>query len=106
MDHIQSIVAKFGVLLSYQDVKLLEDVQRRATKLIKEVNGMKYYFRLQKLGLSHQETRRILSDVIETYKILNGLYNIDEDLFFLYKGYWWEKVTQYEVIQEKMQTRY
>jgi len=49
------------------------------------VSGMKslcYPDRLKNLGLTSLENRRIRSDLIETYKIINGYYNIDAKLFF------------------------
>ena len=41
-----------------------------------------YADRLKYLGLSSLENRRIRSDLIETYKIINGYYNIDASLVF------------------------
>ena len=41
-----------------------------------------YADRLKNLGLTSLENRRIRSDLIETYKIINGYYNIDASLFF------------------------
>jgi len=37
---------------------------------------------LKNLGLTSLENRRNRSDLIETYKIINGYYNIDASLFF------------------------
>jgi len=37
---------------------------------------------LKNLELTSLENRRIRSDLIETYKIINGYYNIDASLFF------------------------
>jgi len=41
-----------------------------------------YADRLKNLGLTSLENRKIRSDLIETYKIINGYYNIDASLFF------------------------
>ena len=38
--------------------------------------------RLKNLALTSLENRRIRSDLIETYKIINCYYNIDASLFF------------------------
>ena len=34
------------------------------------------------MGLTRLDKRRIRSDLVETFKILNGFYNIHKDLFF------------------------
>ena len=41
-----------------------------------------YADRLKNLELMSLENRRIRSDLIETYKIINGYYNIDASIFF------------------------
>ena len=51
-------------------IDLLEGVQRRATKLVPELRNMTYEKRLEKLGLTSLEDRRIRGDMIETYKIM------------------------------------
>ena len=56
--------------------KLLERVQRRATKLILN-NDDPYDIHLKKLNLMSLEKRRLLTDVSFLYKILNGNINID-----------------------------
>ena len=42
---------------------------------------MKYDDRLKRLGLDRLENRRLRSDLIETYKIFNGNYSINRELF-------------------------
>jgi len=41
-----------------------------------------YADRLKNLGLMSLENRRIRSDLIETYEIINDYYNTDASLFF------------------------
>ena len=66
-----------------RDIRLLEGVQRRATKLVHGIADLKYDDRLKRLGLVHLESRRLRSDLIETYKILKGNYSINRELFLI-----------------------
>ena len=51
----------------------LERVQRRATKLVPELKELPYPERLKQMKLPSLVYRRKRGDMIETYKILNGL---------------------------------
>ena len=42
--------------------------------------------RIKKLNLMTLEKRRHRSDLIEKFKIINGCYNLQSDLFFTYEG--------------------
>ena len=53
----------------------LEDVQRRATKLIPEIKKICYPERLKKLNLPTLAYRRIRGQMIEVYKIINNIHN-------------------------------
>ena len=59
------------------DIKLLEGVQRRFTKCIPELNKLPYEMRLKNLNLTTLETRIIWGDLIEVYRIMNGIEGID-----------------------------
>jgi len=64
------------------DIKKLEAVQRRATRMIHGFKDLEYEERLNRCRLTTLETRRIRGDMIETYKILTGKEKLDKDLFF------------------------
>ena len=65
-----------------RNIDELEKVQRRATKQVPEVRNLPYELRLERLGLPTLEHRRRRGDLIETFKILRGLYDIDHRVFF------------------------
>ena len=65
-----------------RDIKLIEGVQRRATKLVPELRELSYEERLERLGLTTLEERRVRGDLIETYKIITGKEKIDREKFF------------------------
>ena len=58
-------------------------MQRRATKLVESVKDLHYDERLNALGLMRLDKRKDRSDLIETFKILNGNYRVDKDMFFV-----------------------
>ena len=64
---------------------MLEQIQRRATKLIPGLKDIRYEERLNECGLTTLETRRLRVDQIEVFKILNGYENIDSNIFFRIK---------------------
>ena len=69
-----------------KDIDLLEKVQRRATKLLPSLFDLPYETHLERLGLYSLYCRRQRGDLIETYKILNGYYDINPTSFFTFSN--------------------
>jgi ribonuclease P/MRP protein subunit RPP40 len=73
LDYCSSVWAPY----KKKDIDALERVQKRATKLIKGFNKLTYYERLKKCCLPTLTYRRHRGDMIETFKILSGVYDSD-----------------------------
>ena len=77
-----------------QDWKLIESVQRRATKLLAGLRELPYEERLAKLRLPSMHYRLRRGDMIEVYKYLNGLINaplpFERDLSDRTRGHQWK----------------
>ena len=57
--------------------KSIERVQRRATRLVFKPNTLNYSERTRFLHLPSLKFRRIRGDLIQVYKIMNGMDNLD-----------------------------
>lgn len=57
-----------------QDIKAIERVQHRMTRLLPELRDLPYENRLQKLNLTSLELRRKRGDIIQMYKLFNNDY--------------------------------
>ena len=62
-------------------IRELENVQRRAAKLIPSLQNLRYSQRLQNLNLPSLSYCRNRMDLIMTYKILNEAMLVDKDYF-------------------------
>jgi hypothetical protein len=60
-----------------KDIKILERVQKRATKIMDSIKHLSYSDRLRTLGLPTLEYRRKRFDMIQVYKILNNIDHIE-----------------------------
>ena len=60
----------------------IENVQRRATRLVRACKNLSYPERLRKLGLPTLEYRRQRADMVQVYKILNDIDKVDKAKLF------------------------
>jgi hypothetical protein len=60
-----------------KDITAIEKVQRRATRMVPELNEMSYEDRLRALRLPSLAYRRLRGDLIEAYKYTHEIYNVD-----------------------------
>ena len=68
------------------DITLLENVQRRATKMVRVLSHLSYEDRLKELELPTLKDRRTRGDMILTYRLLHGKEGIDYRRFFHLAG--------------------
>mgnify|MGYP003402868569 FL=1 len=66
-----------------KDIDCMEKVQHRATKMVYGFGNLKYEERLERLNLFSLQYRRMRGDMIETYKIISGLEDVNSSQFFV-----------------------
>ena len=61
---------------------VIENVQRRAARLVRSRNNLSYPERLRTLGMPTLEYRRLRADIVQVYKILNDIDKVDRTKLF------------------------
>jgi len=56
---------------------MLEKVQHRATKMVPGLAKLQYEDRLKRMNLPSLAYKRLRDDIIEVFKYMHGIYNID-----------------------------
>ena len=67
---------------SVGDKETIEKVQKRAVSMVSGLTGSSYSEKLIELNLQSLESRRLRYDLIETYKIIHGVNNVDKCTWF------------------------
>ncbi len=75
-------------------IKDIENVQRRATKLLPGMHDLEYEDRLRRLNLPSLAFRRIRGDMIETFKYCHQMYEVVKKPFELRKEFNVQTVTR------------
>ena len=77
LDYCSSVWAPYKI----KHVVQIEQVQKRATKQLPGMKDLSYSERLQKLKLPTLSFRRLRGDLIEVFKIVNGIYDNETTQF-------------------------
>jgi hypothetical protein len=77
---------EYGNIIWYPLLKrqsaAIDRIQRRATKMVPGLKDMSYIDRLEALCLPTLKARRVRGDLIQVYKILNNIDELDTNKFF------------------------
>ena len=79
--HLEYANVIWSPIFKYQSITI-ERVQRRATKILAETKGMSYEQRLKYLQLPSLKYRRLRGDMIQMFKIIKEIDDVDPDNFF------------------------
>ena len=71
----------YNQINDYQtDIDLLENVQKQAIRMVSGLRSTSYEDKLKEIGLWTLEKRRQMFDMVQVYKILNDVGNIDVNI--------------------------
>ena len=79
--HLEYGCCVWAVIYKKEAVQL-ENVQRRATRMIPQIRHLSYSERLKHLGLPSLQYRRLRADTIEVFKIMNNIDIVDKTKLF------------------------
>ena len=82
--HLEYCVQAWSPWLK-KDIELLEAVQKRAVRCIQGLSG-NYEEKLQQIGLPTLVDRRNRGDMIQTFKIVNQIDNVDPNTWFQFQS--------------------
>ena len=68
------------------DIEVLESVQKRFIRLLSDKRGKTYEERLENAGLTTLKERRERGDLIEAYKVMNGINRVDKNDWFHFRN--------------------
>ena len=71
---------------SAADKEVLENVQKRAVRMVSGLTGQTYEEKLRELNLPSLESRRYQYDMIQTFKILNRIDKVEPSTWFKLVG--------------------
>ena len=83
--HLEYCVQAWSPFLR-RDIEALERVQRRATRMVEGLAGQSYEDRLKALNLFSLGYRRLRGDMIEMYKVVQGMDSVDRNMFHFREG--------------------
>ena len=84
-----------------KDHQKLEKVQRRATKCLTGLKDCSYSERLAKLKLPSLSYRRHRADLIQTFKIVKGLEDIQPSTFFKFSSHGKTRGHKYKITKQR-----
>ena len=87
-----------------KDIEKLEGVQRRMTKLIPRLRNKPYEERLSELNLFSLTKRRLRGDLIEVFKIIKGIENMDMEKYFTIDTSNITRNNGYKIVGKRFQT--
>ena len=79
--HLEYASTVWSVLYK-KDCIFIENVQRRATRMVHSIRHLNFSDRLRELGLPSLQYKRVRADLIEVFKILNGIDKCDKNKLF------------------------